>query len=61
MAKKRKRRPLKETVFFESLAFKIVYFPFRLIWGIIHFFDALRLRLWRVKNVDIPYKNRSKK
>jgi hypothetical protein len=61
MTKKRKWRPLKETVFFESLAYKIVYFPSRLVWSIIHFFDAVSLRLWRIKNVDIPYKKRSKK
>lgn len=60
MAKKRKWRPLKETVFFESMAYKIVYFPFRLFWSIIHFSDAVRLRLWRIKNVDIPYKKRKK-
>ena len=54
----RKRRPLKETVFFESLFFKIIYFPFVLINKTIHLFDFTRLRIWRIKNVDIPYKKR---
>jgi hypothetical protein len=54
----RKRRPLKETVFFESLFLKIIYFPFVLMNKTIHLFDFTRLRIWRIKNVDIPYKKR---
>ncbi len=55
MTKNRKWRPLKETVFFEALAYKIIYFPSRLVRSIIYFFEDVRLRLWRIKNVDIPY------
>ncbi len=52
----RKRRPLKESVFFESLLFKIIFFSFAIINKTIHLFDAIRLRIWKIKNVDIPYR-----
>lgn len=61
MARKRKNRPFKESVFFESLLFKIIFLPFRILWSIIHAIDFIFLRLWRIKNIDMPYKKRLKK
>jgi hypothetical protein len=54
------RRPLKETVFFESLFFKIIFLPFRLLNGIGHLLHFIALRMWRIKNVDIPYRRRKR-
>ncbi len=61
MAKKRNRRPLKESVFFESLAYKIFYFPIRLFNNIAWYIFKIGQRLWRIKNIDIPYRKSKKK
>lgn len=56
----RKRRPLNESVFFESLLWNIKHGPGRaradVHWGI----ERMGLRVWRIKNVDIPYRKKLK-
>lgn len=43
-------------MFFEALWFKIIFFPFRLLNNILWWIYRAQLRLWRIKNVDRPYK-----
>lgn len=52
----RRFRPLGESVFFPALWRRIIFFPFRLINRLRWRADRIQLRIWRIKNVDRPYK-----
>jgi len=57
----RRYNPPSESVFFQSLLYKIVFFPFRLLNCIGWLIHRALLRIWRVKNVDIPYRKRRRR
>jgi hypothetical protein len=54
----KKRRPRSEPVFWPALKFRILYFPSNVWHWITWRLYRTHLRIWRVKNVDIPYQKR---